>query len=184
MSSALTIGEIAVLAVGVAGIGAGVYEADKSQSLEEQALGLGASTQQKQNYYNSQLVQLMNNPSSFLSGSIFQSSLNTGLSAVQRNMAAGGFGGSGNMAGALEQYGQSQASGQLLSQEQLLASLSGAGNASSPAQAISAGTGASTASFNELGAVLGAMGYQSGGGGGSGAGQSAFDSFFGSMNSP
>ena len=166
MSSALTIGEIAVLAVGVAGIGAGVYEADKSQSLEEQALGLGASTQQKQNYYNSQLVQLMNNPSSFLSGSIFQSSLNTGLSAVQRNMAAGGFGGSGNMAGALEQYGQSQASGQLLSQEQLLASLSGAGNASSPAQAISAGTGASTASFNELGAVLGAMGYASGGGGG------------------
>jgi hypothetical protein len=81
-------------------------------------------------------------------------------------MASQGFGGSGNMAGALEQYGQSQASSQLLSQEQLLGSLSGAGNASSPAQAISAGTGASTASFNELGAVLSAMGYASGGGGG------------------
>lgn len=178
MSSTLTIGEIIALGVGVAGIGAGVYEASQADKLEGQALGLGATTQQKQNYYNYQLEQLMNNPGTFLNNPLFQSSLDQGLQGVQRSMASSGFGGSGNMAGALEQYGQSQASGQLLSQEQLLASLSGAGAASSPASAISAGTGASTAGFAELGAVLQSMGYASGGGGNPSfaAAQAAFQS--------
>lgn len=145
--------------------GAGLYESSQSNKLGQQGLGLAEDTQGKQDYYNQQLMQLMANPSSFLSSPIFTSSLNVGTEAVNRSEAAQGFLGSGNQATALQQFGQSFASSQLLGQEQLLGSLSGAGNASSPSQAIGAGTAAFGQSFTQLGSLLASLGYSKGSGG-------------------
>jgi hypothetical protein len=54
----------------------------------------------------------------------------------------------------------------------LLGSLSGAGNASSPSQAIGAATTAGSTSFNELGSLLASLGYTAKGGGIGGWGSS------------
>jgi hypothetical protein len=147
--------------------GAGLYESSQSSAIGSKAVGLAEDTQGKQDYYNNQLMQLMANPSSFLSSPLFTSTLDVGTQAVNRSQAAQGFLGSGNQATALQQFGQSFASSQLLGQEQLLGSLSGAGNASSPSQALTAGTGAFGQSFNQLGSLLASLGYSTTGAGGS-----------------
>jgi hypothetical protein len=157
------------IGVGIAGIGAGLYESSQQQGISGQALGLAQNTQGEQMQSYQQLQQLMQNPGAFLSNPIFQGQLNQGLTGVSRTMAAQGYLGSGNEAAALEQYGQSQAGGALLSQEQLLASMSGTQTASSPASALSAASGANNAGFNQLGGVLASLGYasaQNPGGGG------------------
>jgi hypothetical protein len=148
----------------------GAYGAYESNQTGKKALGLAEDTQGKQDYYNQQLMQLMANPDTFLSSDIFKSTLAVGTQGVNRSMAAQGFLGSGNQATALEQYGQSLASQQLLGQEQLLGSLSGAGSASSPSQALGTATSGFGQSFNQLGSLLASLGYSAGGmGGGSAA---------------
>lgn len=158
MSGAISLGT-AALAVGAAGVGAGLYESTEQSGIENKALGMAATTQAEQQQYNNQLMQLMQNPSSFLNSSIFQSSLNQGLSGVSRQMAAQGYNGSGNEATALEQYGQTQASGQLLGQEQLLAGLSGLQSSTSTGQSLSVASQAQSQSFSQLGSVLASLGY-------------------------
>jgi len=162
------LGTAAAIGIGAGSLFMGAESASNQQGISNQALGLAQTTQQEQMYWNQQLQQLMKNPSEFLSSPIFQSTLNTGLQGVSRTMAAEGYTGSGNEATALTQYGTSFASGQLLSQEQLLASMGGATNASSPTQALGAASGSQSASFNELGAILASLGYSAGGGGGGG----------------
>ncbi|CAM5998759.1 unnamed protein product [Sphagnum balticum] len=157
-----------LIAVGVGtavSAGVGLYDANKQAGIEGQALSMAQTTQAEQQQYNQQLMQLMQNPSSFLNSSIFQSSLNQGLSGVSRQMAAQGYSGSGNEATALEQYGQTQASGQLLGQEQLLAGLSGLQSSTSTGQSLSVASQAQSTSFNQLGSVLASLGYAAGSGG-------------------
>lgn len=155
---AIAIGGAAVIGGGVA-----LYEGEQNRSL---ASGIAGDVEGKQDYYNSQLMQLLANPGQFLSNPLFTSTLNVGTTAVNRSQAAQGFLGSGNQATALQQFGQSFASGQLLGQETLLAGLSGAGSASSPSQAVSAATSAQGQSFNQLGSLLASLGYATGGSGG------------------
>lgn len=162
----------ALIAVGVAGIAAGAYESSQSQGIAKQALGLGASQTQKQNQSYMQLQQLMQDPGSFLQNPLFQSSLDTGLKGVSRQMGAQGYLGSGNEATALEQFGQSFASSQVLSQEQLLAGMSGTGF--NPASAVNVGAGAQSQSFQQLGTLLYALGQTGGSTWGAGGGGSGF----------
>lgn len=149
---------VAIAVGGSALIGAGtmLYEGSQNRAL---ASGIAGDVEAKQNYYNDQLMQLMANPSTFLDNPLFTSTLKTGTEAVNRSQAAQGFLGSGNQATALMQFGQSFASSQLTQQEQILASLSGAGNASSPSQAVGAATGAQGQEFNQLGSLLASLGY-------------------------
>lgn len=161
-------GAITAAVVGIVGIGVGAYEANQSQNIAKRALGLGASQADKQNQSYMQLQDLMQNPGSFLDNPLFKSSLNTGLQGVTRQTAAAGFKGSGNEATALESYGQSFASSQLLSQEQLLAGMSGTGF--NPASSVSVGAGANNQSFQQLGTLLYALGQTGGSASGGGSG--------------
>lgn len=151
---------LAVIAAAAAvSAGTGIYNSIQQGKTASSALGLAQDTQGKQDQYNQQLQALMQNPSSFLQNPLFQSTLNQGLSGVSRQLAAQGYLGSGNEMTALEQYGQTSANSQLLSQEQLLASLSGAQTASSPAQALGVATGAQTSANNQMGGALASLGY-------------------------
>ena len=171
-------GTITAAVVGVVGIAAGAYEASQQHGIEKQAIGIAATQGQKQNQSYMQLQSLMQDPSAFLNNPLFQSSLDTGLQGVTRQMQAGGFKGSGNEATALEGYGQSFASGQLLSQEQLLAGMSGTGF--NPASATSVGSNANSQTFNQLGTLLYALGQTGGSSFGGGGGSPGFGSSMGS----
>lgn len=169
----------AVVAATVVTGAVGLYEGSQNRSL---ASGIAGDVEGKQDYYNDQLMQLMANPSAYLNNPLFTSTMNVGTQAVNRSQAAQGFLGSGNQATALQQFGQSFASTQLLGQEQLLGSLSGAGNASSPSQAVGASTAAQGQSFNQLGSLLASLGYSTKGIGGS-SGSSSGGANYGPWNS-
>jgi hypothetical protein len=153
-------GLISLAAVTAVGIGVGAYESSQEQGIQKQALGIADTQAGKQNQSYMQLQQLMQNPGSFLDNPLFQSSLKTGLTGVSKQMASQGYLGSGNEATALETYGQSFASNQLLSQEQLLAGMSGTGF--NPASATSVGSQANSQSFQQLGTLLYALGQTGG----------------------
>lgn len=84
--------------------------------------------------YQTQLANLLNNPSSITSDPGYQFQLKQGLDSVNGSMAAGGFLNSGNRATALETYGQNYAQTQLQNKELFLAQLAGA-NVGSPGTA-------------------------------------------------
>lgn len=151
------------LAVGLAGVAVSAViqsnAANKQGQIADSALGLAENTAANQQAYNDQLMQLLQNPSSFLTNPLFTSTLDVGLKGVNRSMAAQGYLGSGNQQTALEQYGQSFASSQLLSQEQLLSSDAGIQSASSPASSLSTASGASSASSNQWGGLLASLGF-------------------------
>lgn len=165
----MTWGFVGAAVITVAG---SVYNSSQQNKVEGRALNLAQDTQNKQDWYNSQLMTLMQNPDQFLKDPMFQSTLNVGLQGVTRQTQAGGYKGSGNQLTALESYGQSFASSQLLQQEQLLGGLSGASlNPTGGLQVASNAAGSAAGSLNSL-AGMAAFGSSSGmfGGGGSGGG--------------
>lgn len=111
----------------------GGHQASKAAS--EAAAGIKS----KQDFYDSQLKALMADPSSFFSSPIFTAALKVGQGAVQAQMAASGFNRSSNIMTALQEHAQGFAAQQLLSQEQLLAGLSGAGQNLPAAEGVSVG---------------------------------------------
>jgi hypothetical protein len=152
-------GAITAAAVGVAAIGAGAYEASQQAGLQSDALGIAHTTQGEQMYYNNLLQQLIANPSSVSQLPGFQFQLDTGSKAIAAGMGAGGFAGSGNEAAALTEFGQGLASSFYGQQTSLLASLSGVTAPSSPAQNISAATGASGLTSSTLSSLLNSLGF-------------------------
>lgn len=154
MTGAITAG------VGLAvGLGTTAYEMSQQNALQGSAIGMAQTTQGEQEYYNSLLQQLIANPSSVSTLPGFQFQLGTGEKAVADTMGASGFAGSGNEAAALTQFGQGLASTFYGQQAQLLASLSGVTNASSPAQGVSAATGAGALTTNTLSSLLNSLGF-------------------------
>lgn len=149
-------GAISAVVVGAVGIAAGAYEYAGQHSAEEQALSLANTQNGRQTASFNQLQQLMANPGSFFSSPVYQAAFGQGTQAVERQQASGGFLNSGNEATALQAYGQSFGQQQLLGQEQLLASMSGA--SFNPASAVGTGSAAGSASFNQLGTLLAALG--------------------------
>lgn len=156
--------------VGVVGLGVGAYEASVQAGIAGSAESLASAQFGNQQWYNQQLQNLIMNPSSWTGSSIFNNALNIGSQAVSRQQIAGGFGGSGNSAIALEQYGQGTALNSLQAQEQLL--MQGAGVNVNPASALSTASGAASTGAQQLSggmntammaAVLGSSGYLGGG---------------------
>lgn len=166
MSSAITIS-----AVGTAIAGYNAYEGHQNSNA---AKGAMHNIQQKQDYYDSQLRSLMEDPSSFFSNPIFTSALKVGTDATAAQMAAGGFNRSSNIMKSLMDYGQGFASQQLLSQEQLLAGLTGAGQ--SLPGATQASTNAQGQSAMELAALSKGVGSMVGSYYGNGSGYAGADS--------
>jgi hypothetical protein len=162
--------------VGAVGLGISAYGASVQSGLAGQASGIASQQAGEQGWYNTQLQQLIQNPSSFLSSPIFQSALKQGGTSVATEMTAQGFGGSGNEAAALQQYGESTALGGLQSQESILAGLTGLGF--NPASGVTAASGAQATGASELSgglnnAALFAILSQNGGFGGSGGSPNA-----------
>ena len=163
-----------VAAVGSVAVGA--KAADDQKRLGRRALRGADAVTAKQDYYNDLLKELLTDPSSIKKDPGYEFSFGEGLKAVERSNAAKGFTGSGNAAIELLRYGEEFSSRFLKQREDLLAGLSGAGAASSPAQFIGAGVGANSSATDILSQTLGSLGYTFGRGGfgrGGGGGASA-----------
>ena len=163
-----------VAAVGSVAVGA--KAADDQKRLGRRALRGADAVTAKQDYYNDLLKELLTDPSSIKKDPGYEFSFGEGLKAVERSNAAKGFTGSGNAAIELLRYGEEFSSRFLKQREDLLAGLSGAGAASSPAQFIGAGVRANSSATDILSQTLGSLGYTFGRGGfgrGGGGGASA-----------
>ena len=144
----------AIAGVGLLSAGISAYSASQQGSIEGQELGMAKTTFGEQQGFEQMLQQLIANPSSVSTLPGFQFQLQTGSQAVADEMAASGFGGSGNEAAALTKFGQGLASSFNGQQAGLLAQLSGVTAASSPAQSSSAATSASAVQGTTLNDLL------------------------------
>jgi hypothetical protein len=148
MSSAITIGVVSA-AVSAYGAYQGQQNAQKSQDLVNTVAG-------KQNFYNTQLQTLMKQPEEFFNNPVYTAARDQGLQATERQMAAGGFNGSGNMMQELMKYGQGFGQQQLLEQEKLLAPLTGAGQNIFDGQNVA--NNQQQAAFKEMSSSMAAFG--------------------------
>lgn len=153
----------AVAAVGSVAVGA--KSARDQKKLGKRALRGADRVQEKQDFYNDLLMKLLQDPSTITQDPGFNFSFGKGIEAVERSNAARGLTGSGNVAVDLLRFGEEFSSRFLQQRENLLAGLSGAGAASSPAQFIGAGVQANASATDILSATLGSLGYTFGRGG-------------------
>lgn len=158
---AVTVGVGAV----VASTGLGLKAAHDQKKLGKKALKGADAVQAKQDYYNDLLKNLLQNPASIKDDPGYEFSFGEGVKAVERSNAARGFTGSGNAAIDLLKYGEGFSSNFLKQREDLLAGLSGAGAASSPAQYLQTGIAANNSSTDILSSTLASLGYTFGKGG-------------------
>ncbi len=114
---------------------------------------------ERQEFYNQMLMDLMKNPESIFKDPGFQQTFDRGTQAVERSAAARGFTGSGNAAIALQGFGQDFALDYLNNRERLLAGLSGANVASSPAQLLGTAGQLQDSSNDSLGDALASLGF-------------------------
>jgi hypothetical protein len=159
----------AAIAVGVGlvvGAGASIYATSTQSGIANSQLSLEQDQQYKQDTAFNQLESLINNPASFFSSPVFQASEAQGAQAVARTNAAQSGPNSGNEATALQTFGQGFAQQQLLSQENLLAGMSGTGfNPSSAGATASGAASAATGGLNSLAGLLAFFGSSGIGGG-------------------
>jgi hypothetical protein len=170
----------AVIAIGTGlalTAGAAVYATSSQNNIAGQELGLANTQAGKQNQAYSQLQQLISDPSSFFGSPVYTAAANQGGAQVARQTSAQFGPNSGNEAQALQAYGQTFGQQQLLSQEQLLAGMSGTGY--NPAGALggaSSAVGSASGSLASLGGLLAFFGSSGGAGLGSlGAGVGSVD---------
>lgn len=161
MSSALTIGGIAALAVGVAGVGMSAYELSQQSGTTSQARGEAGAVFGEQQGFEQQLNALMANPGSVTSLPGYKFNFDQGADATARTMAAGGFLNSGNEAAAETEFGQNYAMNTFNQQASLLSSLSGLTAASSPSQLTSAATASEGQTANTASGALNSLEFMS-----------------------
>ncbi len=149
----------------VGSIAVGAKAANDQKKLGKRALKGADAVQAKQDFYNEMLMDLLKNPSTITNDPGFQFSFGKGLEAVERSNAARGLVGSGQVSVDLLRFGEEFSSRFLQQRENLLAGLSGAGAASSPAQFIGAGVAANSSATDILSQTLGSLGYSFGRGG-------------------
>ena len=133
-------------------MGSGLYGLAQSNQMSQMAQRAAAAADpfaQYRGQYAQQLQQLTSNPSSMMNMPGYQA----GIQAVQRAMNAQGFGGSGNMATALQKYG-----GDFYNQQvNQLSGLAGAGF--NPAAAQQIGMAGQGAAVGLAGQSLASLGY-------------------------
>lgn len=159
---------------------AGAYGAYSSKRAGDKMAALGRGQARRQDYYDSQLRALVEDPSRIYSDPGYMEAQRQGIQAIERSGTLSGFTGSGNAAIALQKFGQSFATDYLRQQQSLLASLAG-GNFN-PAQAMSASAGADAQAFSQLGNTLASLGYTFGSGGSGGTGWGGETSVPGTMD--
>lgn len=145
----------------IASVAIGGYNAYKNNKRANKAGKRASIIFDEQQGYAKQLDDLMQNPSSITKLPGYQFQLDQGTEAVTRKMAATGFGGSGNMAAELMEYGQGLASSFYGQQTNLLASLSGL-LSQSPAQHEAVAQAGHNSAFDQMGQVLASLGYGAG----------------------
>jgi hypothetical protein len=152
----------AAIAIGVGltvTAGAAIYSTSTQSGIANQQLALADTQAGKQNTAFNQLQTLISNPSSFFDSPVYTAAANQGGAQVARQEGAAFGANSGNEAQALQAYGQSFGQQQLLSQEQLLAGMSGTGfNPSGALGGASSATASAAGSLASLGGLLGFMG--------------------------
>lgn len=153
----------AVAAVGSVAVGA--KAANDQKKLGKKATKGADRVLDKQDYYNQLLQELLANPQTITQDPGFNFSFSKGLEAVERSNAARGLTGSGNVSVDLLRFGEEFSSRFLQQRENLLAGLSGAQAASSPAQFIGAGVAANGSATDILSSTLASLGYTFGRGG-------------------
>jgi hypothetical protein len=128
----------AILAAGVVSAGVSLYEGNQAnqtaRGVANQQEFQSATIFGEQQGFEAQLQALIADPSSVTKLPGYSFNFGQGADAVQREMAAGGFQGSGNEATALTQYGQNFAMSTFNQQAQLLSQLAGITAPSSPSQ--------------------------------------------------
>jgi hypothetical protein len=145
--------------------GAAAYGTSTQAGIANRGLSIADDQRAKQDQSFQQLQDLINNPASFFSSPVYQAAANQGSQAVARQNAAAFGPSSGNEATALQTFGQSFGQQQLLSQEQLLAGMSGVGF--NPAGALGTASGAASSAaggLSSLGGLLSFFGNSGGGG--------------------
>ncbi len=158
----VAVGTAVGLGLGAASLTAGYEEYSAQSGIAKAGLGIAQTTQAEQLQYNQQLQQLIANPNAFFSSAPYQAAFAQGTKAVEYGQAAAGNPQGPGQAEALQEFGQTFGAQQLMSQEQLLAGLSGAGAASSPAQGVSAASGAQAQAGNTLSGLLASLGFSYG----------------------
>lgn len=157
--------------------GASIYGAVTQGGIANSQLDLARNQAGKQDQSFQQLQQLITNPGAFFDSPVYKAAADQGARAVAKTNAAQFGPNSGNEATALQTFGQGFAQQQLLSQEQLLAGMSGTGfNPTAAAQTASGAGQLAAGNLSSLGGLMSFFG-NSGAGGGGGAG-------FTPMNAP
>jgi hypothetical protein len=144
---------------------ASAYSTSTQKGIAGRELSLAEDQRQKQDQSFQQLQDLISNPAAFFNSPVYTAARDQGASAVARENAAAFGPNSGNEATALQTFGQSFGQQQLLSQEQLLAGMSGTGY--NPAGALggaSSAAGSAAGSLASLGGLLAFFGSSGGGG--------------------
>jgi hypothetical protein len=137
--------------------GAAAYSTSTQAGIAGKQLSLADQQMAKQNQAFQQLQDLISNPASFFSSPVYKSAADQGSQAVARQNAAQFGPNSGNEASALQAFGQSFGQQQLLSQEQLLAGMSGTGF--NPSGALTGASGAASSAAGSLASLGGLMAF-------------------------
>lgn len=140
---------------------AGLLASHNLQNLADQAFQQSNPFGPYRQQYATQLATLMNNPTSIESDPGYQASLQAGLKATQRGMAAQGLKGSGNMATALFNQAQGTELSYLNTKEDQLANLAGAGIAPNLGPALQGAANATNTQSSALGALGAGLAYAS-----------------------
>lgn len=166
--------------VGIAGTAYGAY----NQSQMAGAAGKDPFGKKNRKYYRQQLRKLEQNPDSIFKDKAFTSALDLGLTNTARMMAAQGFLGSGNEAGALMKYGTTFALDWFKNREQTLGNFAGAAMQPQYGAAVAGQQGAMSSvndALSQLGVLIG--GYTpSGTPGGGVSGTQAYGGALGTSN--
>lgn len=155
----------------VVSAGAAIYQTSTQAGIANRQLGIAQDQQMKQDQSFQQLQQLLADPGSFFNSPVYKAAADQGGAQVARQNAAAFGPNSGNEAQALQAYGQSFGQQQLLSQEQLLAGMSGTGF--NPSTAVSGAVQPSmnaAAGLSDLAGLFSFFGTGKGAGGAGGAG--------------
>lgn len=163
---------IAIGGSALIGAGVGLYEGSKQGQVANTQLGLEQDQTAKQDSAFMQLQTLLSNPNSFFQNNgVYSAAFDQGTAAVARGSAASGGNNTnakapqGQEAVALQTFGQSFGSQQLLGQEELLAGMSGTGfNPAAAGSSASSAYGAQGSSLNSLAGLLSFFGSSGGGG--------------------
>lgn len=105
----------------------GMYQGREMQQMAERAFGLSDPFGSQRGQYQTQLSQLMGDPSKIFEEPAYKAALEQGQQAVERRMAAQGFLGSGNMAVELQDHAMGTANQFFNERVSQLAGLAGAG---------------------------------------------------------